>query len=220
MTACSLLTSADLNLEAHGSRPLTSIVASGTATLTRGRVLGHSMRHSLRYSASSVQGGRSRPTSRASNVSGDSRGSANLDELVVMRPKRGSFSPSSPRLSGTFVDLRSRRVSGVSLAESEDAYSSRSSIVSTSSSSTVTSLNANNNHQFESRLVSDVQRAGRSPVFPSTAEEEDEDERSVAEAATGLPAPASAAAYASADTSTSSQNSSQDQEDEILETPV
>lgn len=205
--------SADLNLEAHGSRPLTSIAASGTATLTRGRVLGHSMRRSLRYSASSV--GHSRPTSRTSNISGDSRSSANLDDLVVMRPKRASFSPSSPRLSGTFVDLRSKRVSGVSLAESEDAYSSRSSIVSTSSSSTVTSLNVNNNHQLESRLVSDVQRAGRSPTFPSTAEEEEPLQTTQPPSVSPVPA-----TDALADTSTSSQNSSQEQEDEILETPV
>ena len=145
----------------------------------------------------------------------------------MMRPMRGSYSPGSPRLSGTFVDLRAKRVSGVSLAESEDVYSSRSSMVSTSSSSTVTSLNVNNNNQLDSRssrLVSDVQRAGESPVPPRTneAEEEEgveEEERRVKQVDPFEVAPTT---DTSADTSTYSQASSQEYEEgvNLFETPV
>lgn len=123
-------------MEAHGSRALTSIVASGTATI--GRSFGHTLRRavSVRHSSASRYSrdvrGHSRPSSRPSSllsVNGSHRhsGSAIAEE------------PSSPnRLSGTFVDLRTH--------SADNSGSNRSSIVSTSSMSTIGSWNPASSH--------------------------------------------------------------------------
>lgn len=134
------LPTSDQHLEAYGSRALTSVVSSGMATLTRGRPLGHSMRRSLRYSAGTprTSRGEMRSPRPPSQISITSAGSTE-DFPAILRPRAGTYSPTTPanRLSGTFVDLRSNRLSASSL----DEYSDRSSMASTSSTSTLTSLN-------------------------------------------------------------------------------
>lgn len=153
-----LVLQTDQNLEAYGSRPLTSIATAGTSTLTRGRPFGHSMRTSIRYSTGRISRTSrefySRPPSQAS------RGSRTSDELAtMMRPPRHTYSPSSPRLSGTFVDLRANRLSAASVDTEASGFSSnRSSIISTTSSSTITSLNVSANNNL-SHLISDVRKA-------------------------------------------------------------
>lgn len=123
----------DQNLEAYGSRPLTSVVTSGMATLTRGRPLGHSMRKSLRYS-----GGQNPRNSREMMASA----SSSEDVSVPTRTRAGTYSPtpSTNRLSGTFHELRGSRLSACSLDNYSDVSSPRSSVISVSSSSTLTSL--------------------------------------------------------------------------------
>jgi hypothetical protein len=124
----------DQTLEAYGSRALTSVVTSGVATLTRGRPLGHSMRKSLRYSQGTPRNSRGEMQRRPpSQISVSSTGSN--DEPVILRHRSGTFSPtpSTNRLSGTFLELRSNRMSAGSL----DDYSDRSSV---SSSSTLTNI--------------------------------------------------------------------------------
>ena len=134
----------DAHLEAYGSRALTSVVTSGVATLTRGRPLGHTMRRSLRYSAGTPRNSRGemRSPRPPSQISITSAGSTE-DLPAILRPRAGTYSPttqSSHRLSGTFVDLRSNRLSASSLDEYSDR-SSMASMASTSSTSTLTSLN-------------------------------------------------------------------------------
>lgn len=98
------------------------------------------MRRSLRNSAGTPRNSRGelrspRPPSQISITSAES----SEDLPVILRPRAGTYSPTTPsnRLSGTFVDLRSNRLSASSL----DEYSDRSSMASTSSTSTLTSLN-------------------------------------------------------------------------------
>lgn len=123
------------------------------AALTRGRgAFGHSLRTSIRYSTGRISRTsrelRSRPPSQSSNFSGGSRASGNMDDpLASLRPGRYTYTPSSPRLSGTFVDLRPHRYSAISAnTEASGISSNRSSIISTTSTSTVTSLNASSNN--------------------------------------------------------------------------
>lgn len=118
------------------------------ATLTRGRPLGHSMRRSLRYSQGTPRNSRGELRHRPpSQVSVSSTGS-NDEMPVVLRQRAGAYSPtpSTSRLSGTFLELRSNRVSAGSL----DEYSDRSSV---SSSSTLTNVS----------MASDVQQQPHSP---------------------------------------------------------
>lgn len=147
---------------------------------TIGRSFGHSVRRamSMRHSTSRISQEanlRSRPISIRSNVSGTSLSSVSsvggtppTDEVfrpVTTRP----YSPGSTsnRLSGTFVDLRSRSPSRLSVASDyEETHSKRSSIVSTSSASTVTSLNPSPTPQNEtpnSRLESPSRTDSPSP---------------------------------------------------------
>ena len=133
---CTFSFLSDQTLEAYGSQALTSVVTSGVATLTRGRPLGHSMRRSLRYSQGATPRNsrselRRRPPSQISITSAGS-----IDEAVILRQRAQTYSPtpSTNRLSGTFLELnKSNRVSATSL----DEYSDRSSV---SSSSTLTNI--------------------------------------------------------------------------------
>ncbi len=117
----------DQNLEAHGSRALTSIAASGTATI--GRSFGHTLRRamSVRHSRDSrnIRGGSSRPSSNISN-----NGSHRLSGSPIIEE---STSPSQ-RHSGTFVNLRPNSMVSY---EQDTSHSDRSSIISTSSISTI-----------------------------------------------------------------------------------
>lgn len=110
----------DQNLEAHGSHALTSIVASGTATI--GRSFGHSLRRavSVRHSSASRYSREGRPSSLLSTNSAHRHsGSAIAEE------------------TSTFVDLRPR-----SMGAQDFEGSNRSSVVSMSSVSTISSINA------------------------------------------------------------------------------
>lgn len=119
---CNTSVLTDQNLEAHGSHALTSIAASGSATI--GRSFGHtlrravSIRHSTRYSRNTR--GNSRPISLTHNR----HSASHLPEDMA-----------SNRYSGTFVDLRPN-----SSYDAETA-SNRSSIISSSSVSTISSSN-------------------------------------------------------------------------------
>ena len=111
----------DQNLEAHGSHALTSIAASGSATI--GRSFGHTLRRavSIRHSSASrysrdVRGGNSRPSSLTQN-----RHSASVL----------SEESTTHRHSGTFVDLRPNS------SFDTETVSDRSSIISASSISTL-----------------------------------------------------------------------------------
>ena len=123
----SLIVVSDQNLEAHGTTPLTSLAAAGSATI--GRSFGHSLRRamSVRHSRSSMYGrrraGTTATTSHASPIS--RRSTSTLSEDVANSPNRNS---------GTFVDLRPH-----SFAEL-DTMSDRSSIISSSSVSTLSSV--------------------------------------------------------------------------------
>ena len=87
------------------------------AALTKGRAFGHSLRTSMRYSTGCIsrtsQELHSRPPSQSSNFSGGSRTSMD-DPLASLRPGQHTYIPSSPRFSGTFVDLHPHRYSAVS----------------------------------------------------------------------------------------------------------
>lgn len=136
------------------------MVTSGVATLTRGRPLGHSMRRSLRYSQGTPRNSqtelRRRPPSEISIAS-----TGSTDEPIILRQRAGTYSPtpSSNRLSGTFLELKSNRVSVGSLDECSDR-SDRSSV---SSSSTLTSLSSDILHQQQphSPVVSSPQPAAK-----------------------------------------------------------
>ena len=144
----------DQTLEAYGTRALTSVVNSGVATLTRGRPLGHSMRKSLRYSQGMSRNSRGERQRPPSQISVGSTGS-NDEMHVVLRQRAGTYSPtpsSASRLSGTFLELRSDRIS----ASSMDDYSDRSSM---SSSSTLTNISMASDVQVTQPLVSSPQAA-------------------------------------------------------------
>ena len=143
----------DQNLEVYGSRPLTSLAAVGpNRSATIGRSFGHNVRRamSMRYSGGMrIRQARSRPGSTVSNISAASSSSSHRasggppEELAVTMQSGGnrSLSPAPQnRHSGTFVDLRSRSPSRLSV-DIEESESKRSSIVSTSSASTIISLN-------------------------------------------------------------------------------
>ena len=141
----------DQNLEVYGSQPLTSLAAVGpNRSATIGRSFGHNVRRamSMRYSRGMrVRQTRSRPGSTVSSVSAASSTSSHRasggapDELAVTMQTARALSPSPQnRHSGNFVDLRSRSPSRLSV-EMDDTESKRSSIVSTSSASTIVSLN-------------------------------------------------------------------------------
>ena len=169
--------SVDQTLEAYGSRALTSVVTSGVATLTRGRPLGHSMRRSLRYSQGTPRNSQTELRRRPpSEISIGSTGST--DEPIILRQRAGTYSPtpSSNRLSGTFLELKSNRVSVGSLDECSD----RSSV---SSSSTLTSISLSSSDHSpvvsspqqttkrQSQLALEVRRADRNsktdmPLLP------------------------------------------------------
>ena len=124
---------ADQNLEAHGSRALTSIVA-GTATI--GRSFGHSLRRavSIRHSTTSSRYSRdaSRPSSRPSSLHSTNSSYRHSTGAIVEEA-------GSPLHTGTFVDLRPN-----SMCEQEGSTgggSNRSSIISNSSMSTISSFN-------------------------------------------------------------------------------
>lgn len=195
----------DRNLEIHGSQPLTSLVAVGpNRSATIGRSFGHNVRRamSMRYSGGMRVGqgrSRSRPGSNISSMSAASSSSSHRasggapEELAAnLQPGGGSntrsLSPSPQnRHSGTFVDLRSKspsRISTTSL-DVEETESKRSSIVSTSSASTIVSLNL---HSYSpvptspgpiphvsspappetvSKLISAVHRAGEGGSSPN-----------------------------------------------------
>ena len=145
----------DQTLEAYGSRALTSVVTSGVATLTRGRPLGHSMRKSLRYSQGTPRSSRTELSRRPpSEISIGSTGSS--DDGVVFRHRAATYSPTpSSRLSGTFLELKSKRESAGSL----DDYSDRSSM---SSSSTLTSISlSSGDMQPHSPVISSPQPAAK-----------------------------------------------------------
>lgn len=149
----------DQNLEVYGSRPLTSLAAVGpNRSATIGRSFGHNVRRamSMRHSGGMRIRSRSRPGSTVSSVSAASSSSshasggapeeiaANLQPGGVSTRSTRALSPSPQnRHSGTFVDLRSKSPSRLSAAslDVEDSESKRSSIVSTSSASTIVSLN-------------------------------------------------------------------------------
>ena len=145
----------DQTLEAYGTRALTSVVNSGVATLTRGRPLGHSMRKSLRYSQGISRNSRGEIRQRPpSQISVGSTGS-NDEMHVVLRQRAGTYSPtpsSASRLSGTFLELRSDRIS----ASSMDDYSDRSSV---SSSSTLTNISMASDVQATQPAISSPQPA-------------------------------------------------------------
>lgn len=109
---------------------MTSIVASGTATI--GRSFGHSLRRavSVRHSSASRYSrdvrGASRPSSLASNNSASHRHSAGTIAEET----------SPNRHSGTFLNLRPD-----SAYDLDNCSSNRSSIISTSSISTISSTN-------------------------------------------------------------------------------
>ena len=111
------------------------------------------MRRSLRYSQGATPRNsrtelRRRPPSQISITSAGS-----TDEAVVFRQRAGTYSPtpSTNRLSGTFLELcKSNRVSATSL----DEYSDRSSV---SSSSTLTNIS----------MCSEVQQQPHSPIVSS-----------------------------------------------------
>lgn len=107
----------DQNLEAHGSHALTSIVASGTATI--GRSFGHSLRRavSIRHSSASRYSRDLRPSSHHRHSAGP------------------IAEEDSNRHSGTFVDLRPNS------SYDPETASNRSSIISSSSVSTLSSSN-------------------------------------------------------------------------------
>ena len=104
-----------------------------------------------------------------SGVSIGSKGSTNFDELAALvRPMQRTYSPSSPRVSGTFVDLRGSHLSTSSLTSLTEtdvsSDSRRSSLISISSASTITStsptnLSAQQENKRLSTLISDVHRA-------------------------------------------------------------
>ena len=199
----------DQNLDTFGSRPLTSLVSVGVGrSATIGRSFGHSVRRamSMRHSGARIshEYPTSRPLSITSNVSQTSlsttaSGTSPSDELVSMLRPAGNrpYSPSTTganRLSGTFVDLRSRSPSRLSVTSDieQDSHSKRSSIVSTSSASTVTSLNPSPTPQSEapqyrvetpsppnkqnerrtSQLIMDHRANGGTSPLPPSAEEE------------------------------------------------
>lgn len=112
---------ADQNLEAHGSHALTSIAGA-----TVGRSFGHTLRRavSIRYSSASrysrdIRGGKSRPSSQQNRHS-----ASHLPEETAAN-----------RHSGTFVDLRPNS------SYDPETASNRSSIISSSSVSTISSFN-------------------------------------------------------------------------------
>ena len=148
----------DQNLEVYGSRPLTSLAAVGpNRSATIGRSFGHNVRRamSMRHSGGMRGRSRSRPGSTVSSVSAASSSSSHRasggapEELAAnLQPGGGNgtraLSPSPQnRHSGTFVDLRSKSPSRLSATswDVEETESKRSSIVSTSSASTIVSLN-------------------------------------------------------------------------------
>ena len=108
----SVLYSTEKNLERHGSRALTSIMAAGPGrSATIGRSFGHSIRHamSMRY-RTSLDFPRSRPSrpgslvSLASNISEASSSSTIISPGLDDTSSVTSRPPGSP---STFVDLRS-----------------------------------------------------------------------------------------------------------------
>ena len=139
----SVLLPADKNLEQHGSRPLTSIMASGPGrTATIGRSFGHSIRHTMTMKyRTSLDFPRSRTvrpgsiTSITSDVSEVSTASSLFTDDSASQIR--AYSPgSSPR---TFVDLRARSASQLGEPEGWTRRNDRAiSFASTSSASTVT----------------------------------------------------------------------------------
>lgn len=121
-----LFSTADQNLEAHGSCALTSIAASGTATI--GRSFGHSLRRAMSVRHSTA------PTRYSRNVNDKTRSSVRVRSKN--RHSNGNL-PEENRHSGTFVDLRPQSA----FDQDSPSSSNRSSIVSTSSTSTVGSWN-------------------------------------------------------------------------------
>ena len=137
------------NLEAYGTRPLTSVEETepgGASLVARSRLFGHSIRRvaTIRHSSSRVSREmRSRPVSQASTSS------ANFEELTSLmraRTNNSNYSishsalsptPPGPTHSSSFVDLRPKRES--SSADS-DVYSNRSSVVSMTSVNTITGV--------------------------------------------------------------------------------
>ena len=190
MSLCLSSPPPDQKLEEYGTRALTSVLTSAQATLTRGRAFGHSVRRSIRHSSGTRISSREmtqRPSSQLSaisNISGGSRSSEGYDELTAMvrpgGPMRRTYSPSSPRVTGTFVDLRANRISATSLSSlaETDISEDRMSIISTSSGSTVTSLNfcgtPNGHEKRRSQLVFDMRKAeerGKNPEDTLTNEQ-------------------------------------------------
>lgn len=121
----------DQNLEAHGSLALTSLAATGSSTI--GRSFGHSLRRamSVRHSSGSMYGRRRAATGMA--TSNGHRGSPIHRLSGSALPEDTASSPS--RNSGTFVDLRPHSYADL------DNMSDRSSIISSSSVSTISSMN-------------------------------------------------------------------------------
>lgn len=136
MSAQFSLSPPDKNLDAHGSHALTSIVASGSATI--GRSFGHSLRRamSVRHSTGSINGSRYRKHRRSRGNDGERPSSLLSLNSATHRHSGSNISMDtavSPRHSGTFVDLR---------PPSSEPESDSISIVSSSSISTVSSSNA------------------------------------------------------------------------------
>lgn len=133
----------DKNLEQHGSRPLTSIMASGPGhTATIGRSFGHSSRHTMTMKyRTSLDFPRSRTirpnsiTSITSDVSEVSTASSLFADDSASQTR--AYSPGSPR---TFVDLRARSASQMCEPEGWSRHRSDRTIsfASTSSASTIT----------------------------------------------------------------------------------
>lgn len=109
---------ADQNLEAHGSHALTSIAASGSATI--GRSFGHTLRRAVSI--------------RRSHAPRDTRHLSG-GKASHHRHSAGQLPEEGNRHSGTFVDLRPNS------SYDPETVSNRSSVISSSSVSTISSNN-------------------------------------------------------------------------------
>jgi hypothetical protein len=148
-----MLSLRDDNLENYGTAPITNVMVKGSATLTRGRPLSHSMRKRIHTISSNRKSLEMKPSTSRESIS--SVGSAtSLKELAeYIRNKRDSrnfpppYSPGgiSPRSSMaiSFNNDRTKRDSAMSYLSvstwSSEATTPRSSIVESPSSDTISS---------------------------------------------------------------------------------
>lgn len=164
----SLPPSSDDNLQSHGTQAISNLITTGTATLTRGRPLTHSMRRARiatishnrqnREARATISGPtRARPTSTASI---SSIGSAtSLQEFTsFMKQNRdrmnfspSPYSPSSPQSSFMFSDAKPKQLTRLSQASAPIGTVSSSSSIS--SISTLGSIEQSNGFDPENTLI-------------------------------------------------------------------